>query len=284
MLRTRKGPIVLMTDFGLSDGSVGVMEGVVNRINPQAKIIHLTHSVAPFDVRGGAFLLLTSYYHFARGSIFVLVIDPGVGTKRAILLVKSSNYCFVAPDNGILWPIIEAEKVRRIIAIEGEEVRAAAYQLTQDEYFRRPASATFHGRDYFSPTAALFVRGVEISGKEVRRNDLTTLDFGLRIEGESGIGEVVYVDAFGNLVASVTKRDFDDFVGDGEYLISAGGRDISCVSKTYADGREGEVIALFGGDFEHPFQGPFLEIAIYEGNASKELGVGKGDQVVITRR
>ncbi|MDO8424477.1 MAG: SAM-dependent chlorinase/fluorinase [bacterium] len=283
--------VVLLTDFGIRDGSAQVLEAVIARINPNAKVRHLSHLVEPFDVYEGAFLLVANYWHFPPGTIFVAIVDPGVGTERKMLLVETDNYSFLGPDNGILWPTLEAERIEKILVLAGNEVRKNAYAASRDAYFQRPASSVFEGRDYFAPAAALASLlppgGWNALGQELNEWNLERIRLGLRRKKDNGkiaLGQVVYVDSFGNLVIGCTKKEFDGFVGKGEFEISLGKENIRRLSGTYDEGKEGEPMALFGGDFEHPTEGSFLEIALKQDNASLTLGMASSDEIAIIRR
>src|SRR3990172_4855876 len=139
--------ITLTTHFGLDDPYVGIMKGVILSIHPNCQIIDITHGIAPQNILTGAIALRTSFHFFPKGTIHVAVVDPGVGGFRRPLLVQTEDYFFVGPDNGILSPALEQERDLRI------------YHLTQDRFFVKPVSQTFHGRDIFAPVAAWLSKG-----------------------------------------------------------------------------------------------------------------------------
>jgi S-adenosylmethionine hydrolase len=145
------GIITLLTDFGLEDPYVGIMKGVILNLNPKASLVDLTHQVGPGDIVQGARIIRDSFSFFPPGTIHVAVVDPGVGTNRKPILVKSRNHFFVGPDNGLFWPIIETDPRFRLI------------HLTRKEFFRPHISRTFHGRDIFAPVAGHLSLGVEPS-------------------------------------------------------------------------------------------------------------------------
>ena len=134
--------ITLLTDFGNQDAYVGIMKGVIAGINPFANIVDICHSISPQDIFSGAYLLYTSYKYFPRKTIHVVVVDPGVGSRRNIICVETKNYFFLAPDNGILSFIVQEERLKSII------------RVTNSKYFLPSLSSTFHGRDVFAPVAA----------------------------------------------------------------------------------------------------------------------------------
>jgi len=295
-----KRQVVLMSDFGTRDGAAAVMEGVVKRINPEADVIHLTHEVEGFNVKEGAFLLLANYWHFVPETIFVAVVDPEVGTGRSIVFAQGKNYSFIGPDNGILWPVIEAEKIGRIFKINGDILRQQAAIEKKSTYFDRPASSAFEGRDYMSVAAGRlsefnfsahgsFSESMAIHFKEgflnISKTSLRKLTLSLKKKGEDlAEGDVVFIDNYGNLVVSCTREKLLSFLAMRNYSISIKDQKISHISKTYDEGKEGELIAIFGGDFEHPVEGSFLEIAINQGNAAEVLDVKAGDKVIIERK
>ena len=141
--------ITLLTDFGTADYFVGAMKGVIFSINPTARVVDITHEIPPHDIRAGAFTLHAVYKSFPPQTIHVAVVDPGVGSTRRPILVVGGDQFFVGPDNGLFGYVYEREP------------RCRVFHLTREEYFRRPVSQTFHGRDIFAPVAAALSRGVE---------------------------------------------------------------------------------------------------------------------------
>jgi S-adenosylmethionine hydrolase len=291
----RKTTVVLGSDFGPSDGAGAVMEGVVKRINPDADIITLTHQLVEFDVNAAAFIILTNYYHFSPGTIFVIVVDPDVGTDRSIIVAVGENYCFIGPDNGLFWSSIEAEAIQNIYRINADALRSMVAIETFSGYFQRPKSSVFEGRDVMSVAAGFLSKFNfrDIIGEVKKRPDvfskiekdsLKKINFSLEKKAEN-IAEVGvnFVDSYGNFFLC-TQPLFNEFIGDNEFVISVGGKKISHISKTYDDGGEGEPMAIFGGDFEHPDEGPFLSISINMDNAAEKFGVKVGDKIVIERR
>ena len=165
---TGSSPIVLTTDFGVSDAFVGVMKGVILRINPGATIIDLTHDIGPQDLRQGAFVLGANHSYFPQGTIHVAVVDPGVGTSRKAMVLRTPLATFVAPDNGLL-----SEVVRPYLESGGPRNATTstvqlppglrAWELQNPDYRLNPVSNTFHGRDIFAPAAAHLSLGVSPS-------------------------------------------------------------------------------------------------------------------------
>jgi len=184
--------ITLTTDFGMRDGFAGVMKGVILRINPRAVIVDISHDVPAWDVRAGAFVLSSAYRYFPAGSIHVCVIDPGVGSGREILIARTPEYYFLAPDNGLLSPVLDVEQ------------ECSVYRISNPEMLLPEISNTFHGRDIFAPAAAhLSINtpveriGVPFAGARRELFPEPCVEVG-RISGE-----IIYRDSFGNLITNI---------------------------------------------------------------------------------
>ncbi|MEK6559083.1 MAG: SAM-dependent chlorinase/fluorinase, partial [Planctomycetota bacterium] len=188
--------MTLLTDFGNQDAYVGVMKGVITGINPLANIIDICHNIPPQDVFNAAYLLYTSYKYFPRGTIHVAVVDPGVGTERNIVCVKTKDYFFLVPDNGLLSFIVQEEKPKVIV------------RLTNDRYFLPSPSNTFHGRDIFAPAAAYLSLGVKLRQLGIKINQLKQLDIPKPDYKKTGQleGQIIYIDRFGNLITNIKKE------------------------------------------------------------------------------
>ncbi|MEW6447414.1 MAG: SAM-dependent chlorinase/fluorinase [Bacillota bacterium] len=178
----KAGTVVFLTDFGLGVYA-GVMKGVVLSLCPEARVVDLTHNVTPQNIREGAWLLLTNYEYFPNGSVFVAVVDPGVGTERKALAVETRNYYFVGPDNGLLYPAVKKAGVVNIVELEVPPA----------------ASPTFHGRDVFAPAAARLAAGTPLSLLGRPGSPSVALDF--HLTGREG--EVITIDRFGNVVTNL---------------------------------------------------------------------------------
>lgn len=256
--------IVLLTDFGLNDSFVGVMKGVISRINPQAKIIDLCHKIESHNIHDAAFLLESSYPYFPEGTVFLIVVDPGVGSERKSVIVETEKHIFVAPDNGVLSFLTERD-IKRII------------QITNEEYFLKPVSHTFHGRDIFAPVAAHLSRGetVEKFGPAIRK--INRLKFPEpQVKNNRLLGEVMYVDHFGNLITNINQDAFLRFIESKKFQIVIGKAKISKISSSYQEGKEGLPIAIFGS-FDN------LEISLYKDDASRRLNLNKGSKISIEK-
>ncbi len=252
-----EAPIVLLTDFGLKDHYVGVMKGVIAGLSPQASIIDLTHEIPPQDIRTACFQLWAAYRYFPEGSIFVAVVDPGVGTRRKGLLLSAGGRFFLGPDNGLFSLILE------------EDPNFSAYALVNKDYFLPVISFTFHGRDIFAPCAAHLFNGAPLESFGPPIHDLVRLPLP-RVVKEPGRlrGGVLHVDHFGNLITNISAKDL---CAHKVKKILFQGKSIPFL-KTYAEGKEGEPLAIIGSS-------GLLEIAVYRGSAAKCLG--KDGEVVV---
>ena len=271
-------PIVLTTDFGLSDPFAGVMKGVILGINPRATVIDLTHQIQPQNVNQGAFVLGTSHRFFPAGTIHAAVVDPGVGTSRQALLLVTPHSSFLAPDNGVLSYVM-ADYLEQPPAQAGRigvPPELKAYGLSNSQYWLDPVSNTFHGRDIFAPVAAHLSLGVppEALGEPVQQ--LAWLPAPQpTIEGDHIRGEVINVDHFGNLVTNIPDGALP---ASGKLNIEIKTRRIIGLSRTYHDPdrpSQGDLVALVGS------QG-LLEIALPSGSAALVLQAQVGEPVQVT--
>jgi S-adenosylmethionine hydrolase len=256
--------ITLTTDFGACDSYVAQLKGVVLAINPKVQLVDVTHAIGPQDVARGAAIVEEIMTVFPAGSIHLAVVDPGVGSDRALLAAEAAGQRFLAPDNGLLSPVFRLFASTRI------------HRLANERYWRKPVSATFHGRDILAPVAAHWSLGVDLAefGPAVDVTALVTLPAqGTRRAGAVLLGRVETIDAFGNLITNV--RDTDLAVHDrAAVTISLGKHQVVGVSRCYSDRPPGSVLALIGSS-------GCLEIAVNRGNAARQLGVALGDDVRI---
>lgn len=255
--------ITLTTDYGTSDHLVGVMKGVMLKINPDAIFVDISHGVMPFDILDGALTIGQAYNHFPPKTIHVVVVDPGVGSQRRPILVTGDQHYFVAPDNGVLSMVYEREPkvtVRHIIA---------------EHYFLNPLSTTFHGRDVFAPVAAWLSKNWQTPsfGEEVSDYVRFTLPKP-KVAGSTIRGVVLKVDNFGNLITNLTPEDVPQVVTGGNFKITAGSREIDKMSQNYAQGAPGELLAVIGSS-------GFLEISVNKGNAARALNMQRGAEVTV---
>jgi S-adenosylmethionine hydrolase len=253
--------ITLTTDFGLQDGYVGTMKGVILGINPQATIVDLCHDIAPQDVREAAYVLYTAYHHFPPRTVHVVVVDPGVGSERRAIALRTRQAVFVAPDNGVLSYVVAQAEILGIV------------HLTNPRYWLAEVSATFHGRDIFAPVAGHLSRGVPFSELGQPIHDIVLLPLPQPKARPDGtlIGHILHVDRFGNCITDVRAERLPT---EGPLTVEVAGRRIVGLSPTYASGEEGEFVTLIGSEGH-------LEIAVRGGSAAQALGARAGDEIVV---
>jgi S-adenosyl-L-methionine hydrolase (adenosine-forming) len=271
--------ITLTTDFGDSDGYAGSVKGVILGINPGACIVDISNSVKPRDIFQASFLIKTVYPFFPDGSIHLVIVDPGVGSDRKAIILKTDRFYFVAPDNGVLTYVIadydpgqisinsmDAYSLHNIPVPPGME----AFEITNPRYWREKVSSTFHGRDIFGPVAAHLARGAALSelGRELRT--LVVFNRPTIVRGKSGklVGWIIYVDTFGNLITNISKQELPGDV----FSVKIAGKKIGGLSDHYSQ-NEG-LVALIGSSGQ-------LEIALRNGSAAEKLKVGFGEKVEI---
>jgi S-adenosylmethionine hydrolase len=258
-----KSIITLLTDFGTKDHYVASMKGVILNINPQCLLIDITHQVNPHDIEEGAFILASTYSYFPKGTIHLSVVDPGVGGIRKPILLVTRNYFFIGPDNGLFTLVAQREKVKQVVA------------LAKKKYFLSKVSSTFHGRDIFAPVAAHLSLGIKPNAFGYEIKSLKELKFQKPVIKEGKLlGEILYIDAFGNLVSNIDEGKLFRFIQSRPFVIRAGRKAISGLKKGYWEGKKGEPIALLGS-------GGLLEISVREGNAKRSLKVKRGDPITI---
>lgn len=252
--------ITLLTDFGLSDPYVGSMKGVILNINPDVRIIDITHDISPQNVDEAAFVLKRVYSYFPRGTIHVVVVDPGVGSERAILAVQAESYIFLAPDNGVLKYIFD------------DDADARVFRLTNHAYFLEKVSHTFHGRDIFAPVAAHVSKGVTLERLGESFHDYVVGNVKKPVEGKTEIiGEIIHIDKFGN---GVTNIDGTLLKGRSKIMIRIKGHELDELCRAYTDVPVGEPLALVGS-------GGTLEISVHRGDAKQRMGFLVGDSVTV---
>ena len=257
--------IALLTDFGTRDHYAGTMKGVALGICPDATLVDITHEIAAHDVLGGALELAAAYRHFPPGTIFLVVVDPGVGSARRGIAADTGDYHFVAPDNGVLTAVLDQHPPRRVV------------ELTERKYARPTVSRTFEGRDRFAPAAAWLAKGIDLAALGRSAGAMQRLEIPKPAVGDGRIdGEVLRVDRFGNLITNIDRRAFEK-LADGPLDIHIGSHQLSRVVSTYADAAPGEICALFGST-EH------LEVAASGASAAEVLDLRRGAPVHVARR
>ena len=258
--------ITLTTDYGTNDHLVGVLKGVILKINPDVQIVDITHGVTPFDLLDGATAIANAYSYFPPRTIHVVVVAPGVGTDRRPLIVSGQNQYFLAPDNGVLSGVFEKEQ------------NFLVRHLTAEHYFLHPVSKTFHGRDVFAPVAAWLSKNWQPGSMGEEISDFKRFALPRPKEADGLLkGVVLKVDAFGNLITNFREEDLPaGAVEKGEINLQVGSHTISKLLPTFANGNAGEAIAYLGSSGS-------LEIGVNKGSASKTLGLGRGTPVLLNK-
>jgi S-adenosylmethionine hydrolase len=254
--------ISLTTDFGTVDPFVGIMKGVVLSIAPQARIVDITHDIPPQGVVEAGLCLKQSASFFPKDSLHVCVVDPGVGSSREIVLVRTDGASFLAPDNGILTYALEGRKI------------LSANVVTNPHYFLPVVSRTFHGRDIFAPVAAHLWLGVnpQLLGPAAGTLKLLPTFPQVQWEGDTARGRVISLDRFGNLLTNFPESSFQ---GRRISSVLLKGRVLGGLSSSYSAVGEGELGALWESTGH-------LEIFERNGSAARHLGAKTGDEVVLT--
>jgi S-adenosyl-L-methionine hydrolase (adenosine-forming) len=255
-----------MTDFGTRDHYSGVIKGVVLGICPDVTLIDITHDLPPHDIAFAAQELAATYKYFPTGTIFLVVVDPGVGTARRGLAADAGDRKFIAPDNGVLTAVFHEAAPKRVV------------ELSERKYARPTVSRTFEGRDRFAPAAAFLAKGIHLEafGRPVTDYHLLNLPVA-EMQGETLVGCVVRVDRFGNIVTNLERKACEKLTnGHAGIDLRVGGKAVNRLVATFADLSRGEIGALFGST-DH------LECAAQSASAAEVLGVGAGDPVELRR-
>lgn len=254
--------LTLTTDFGVKDGFVATMKGVIWSICPSAQIADISHSINPQNVLEGAFVLWRAYSFFPAGSVHVAVIDPGVGTRRRPMAAHLGEHYFVGPDNGLFTPIYEdAEKngwPKEII------------ELKNKKYFLSEVSHTFHGRDIFAPVAAHLAAGLAAARLGKRIDDLAQPGFldPRQTSERTWVGEILHIDRFGNLITNFRASEFS-LLETRNVRLMIGGQRVSVMAHNYAERAPGELFLILGSS-------GYLEVSIGQGSAAHTVGCETG--------
>ena len=270
--------ITLTTDFGMADAYVAAMKGVILSINPEAKLIDICHTIKPQNIPQAAFVLSTAYRFFPQNTIHLVVVDPGVGTERRAIILRTPIACFVAPDNGVLSYVIQQFikgglkgliNNRQQIELEPE---LEAVAITKPQFWRSPVSPTFHGRDIFAPVAARLSLGFPPTdfGETITSVTMLPLPQPYRASDGSLVGHILHIDSFGNLITNIKGDDLPQT--RQTITIEVGNQFISGLSHTYAEGKG--LLALIGSS-------GYLEISLKEGSACALLNAEVGNEVRI---
>ena len=253
--------IALLTDFGVKDNFVGAMKGVILNINPKVNLVDITHEVSPQNVWEAGFLLYKSFNFFPKNTIFLVVVDPGVGSKRKALAIKTKNYYFVGPDNGVLSLAVKEDGLRKAVSLENKR------------YFLKEVSFTFWGRDVFSPVSAYLSKGISIDkfGRVCERIKELKIP-SPQIKGSILSGEVIYIDRFGNLITNISLKDFKDFTKNKEFIFKIKSKNIDKFYPYYQKAKIDELF-LCGGSFG------YLEVSLKNKSAKSFLKAKAKDKV-----
>lgn len=269
--------ITLTTDFGLTDAYVAAMKGVILGINPEAKLIDICHTIKPQNIPQAAFVLGTAYQFFPRQTIHMVVVDPGVGTERRAIILRTPWADFVAPDNGVLSYVIQqsltkpvADNTNRQQVELPPELEAIA--ITKPRFWRSPVSPTFHGRDIFAPVAARLSLGFPPIDFGEARTSVVMLPLPRPHRAPDGslVGHILHIDSFGNLITNIKS---DDLPQKKQIItIKVGNQLIHGLSRTYAESRG--LLALIGSS-------GYLEVSLSGGSAHALLKADVGNEVRI---
>ena len=258
-----------MTDFGEDDFFVASLKGVIAKINPEAHIIDITHRLPSFDIKAGSFILFASYKYFPARTIFLAVVDPGVGSSRKVLVAETDNYFFIAPDNGVLSMVLKEEGVKQL------------REVTNQDFFLPELSGTFEGRDKMAPVAAWLSRGIpcEEFGPEAKSYKKLKTEKP-EIRGDEITGHIIYTDKFGNLITSIPEGMLELLqkkTGAKKLSLSVEDREITSFEKSYSSVKKGELLFLVGSL-------GLIEIAAKENSAAQKLKIKYGDKCKIAVR
>ncbi|HXG86124.1 MAG TPA: SAM-dependent chlorinase/fluorinase [Pyrinomonadaceae bacterium] len=251
--------IALLTDFGTRDYFVGAIKGAILSICETVKIIDITHEIEPQNIQLASFTLRACYENFPKKTIFVAVVDPGVGSNRRAILVETTDYFFVAPDNGLLSFVFD----------ETENFRV--FELTNQKYFAERVSRTFHGRDVFAPVAAHLANGVQPNEFGAQITDFVRSKENIphKTDDKKIEGEVIHIDHFGNLITNFRKEDLP-----AKFYLETNGERIEKLRTFFAEAEKSEIFMIFGS-------AGFLEIVAFQDSAENLLKAKIGDAVTV---
>ena len=261
--------ITLLTDFGTGAEYAGLMKGVILSINPSAVVVDITHQIDPHDITQAAFTIHTAYRYFPEKTVHLIVVDPGVGSERGLLVMEMGRHFFIAPDNGVLTVLF------------GEGEITSLTRITNSKYFLTSVSRTFHGRDIIAPVGAHIAGGANVKNMGVRMDIknavcLDDLYAGFLENGELA-GKIVDIDDFGNLITNIDFKKLSKIYQTGQekkVQIKIGSHVLSGLSEIYESVPSNVPLALIGSR-------GYLEIAVNRGNAARVLNVKKGDGVQV---
>jgi len=257
----RQPVVTLLTDFGTSDPYVAAMKGVLLSRCPRARIVDISHDIPAHNVLAGAVVLAEASLHFPPGTLHVVVVDPGVGTDRRILAAQCGEQLYLLPDNGVITMVAEAAPIEALVVVRNTDLVGGA-------------SMTFHGRDVFAPLAAELLNGRPLEQLGPQPDSYRQLEVPVPVRsGEAVVGQVIYVDQFGNLVSNITWQDVETIWRDPATVrVSCLGRDLGSLQGTYGFAPRGELLALVNSMGR-------IEVAVNRGRACDVLDAGVGTEV-----
>ena len=255
--------LTLTTDFGLTDHYVAAMKGVILGICPTAQMVDVTHQVSPFEITEGAYTIAQAWRCFPKKTVHVVVVDPGVGTARRPILMEAGGQYFIAPDNGVLSMIYNTEE---------HKIRL----ISNERWFRKPVSRTFHGRDIFAPAAAHLASGAKPAEFGRLIEDYLRPAFGKprRAGKRTWNGQILKIDHFGNLITNFHIADFPD-LERRDFRMAVGPNELTVLARSYAETSPGELFVILGSS-------GYYEVSISQGSAAKQVGCAAGGPVELT--
>lgn len=247
--------VALVTDFGVKDNFVGVMKGVISGINPRAQVIDITHEICRYSVRQAAFILWQSFKYFPYETVFLGIVDPGVGSLRLPIAIKSKHYFFVGPDNGILSMAAQSDGINNAVVLQKEK------------YFCKNISHTFHGRDIFAPVAAYLAGGLPLSKLGKYIDDIQEMPFPLpSVNARTLEGKIVYIDRFGNLITNIKKDILEKFLQGEKFIAHLNGKPIKRINLFYEQENSKEPFFVVGSF-------SFLEVCLNQKSAKDYFSI-----------
>ncbi len=257
--------ITLTTDFGMEDLYVGQVKGAILKSNLAVRIIDLCHSIPAHDILTAAIAIRTSYNYFPKGSIHLVIVDPGVGSKRRMVAAAAENHLFIAPDNGALSLLFRDNIIQTVHRVENPSL------------FPSEISSTFHARDIMAPVAAALAGGMPLDkvGPAATISSCVHLDLPVPVISAAKIeGQALYVDRFGNIRTNITTADLSKFQPSSFSGIRIKGHQVNTISSTYSDSPAGSLVAVIDS-------AGYLEIAVNKGNAAKVTKCRIGDPLIV---
>ncbi len=256
--------ITLTTDFGLKDPYAAEMKAVILSISPKTKIVDITHQIEKFNIRMGAYTLAAACPYFPKGTIHVIVIDPGVGTKRKAILIQTKTACFIGPDNGVLALAAKSQGIKHV------------YRIENPKFMLPRISNTFHGRDIFAPAAAHLANGTSPSEFGPEIPEIVTPQFAKITKTKTILtGEIIHIDGFGNIITNLREKDLKSM--DIEKTVNLKIKDAMLklkLCKAYSEVDAQQPLVIIGSH-------NFLEISVNQGNAAENLQTKVGDKVTL---